>query len=282
MFLFDSHSHVNFKDFENDYKDVINFALKKDIGIMIAGSQESTSKRAVAIAEEFADSEVYAAVGLHPIQLFEMHIKENDVNFKSRAEDFDYEKYKVMAKNNKVKAIGEVGIEYYRIKDLAVEERKVKQKQADILNQQIDLAKELDLPLILHCRSTKEDQNKAYLDLLNILKNQTGARGVLHSYGCFDKKITQQFLDLGLYIGFNGIITFADFEKYQNLIVGLPLDRILVETDCPYLTPEPYRGKRNQPAYVEFVALKIAQIYRKKIDEISKITVANSRKLFDL
>ena len=282
MYLFDSHSHVNFNDFKDDYKEVIRRALDKDIGMIIPGSQQSTSKRAVAIANEYNSEKVYAAVGLHPIQLFEIFLSEEGKKFTSRAEEFDYDLYKILAQDKKVKAIGEVGLEYFHIKDLKIDQKEAQEKQKKALLLQIKLAKELNLPIILHCRDSDKNQNDAYLDLLEILKKEKNVKGVLHCYGCFDEKITKEFLKLGLYFSFNGVITFLKNEKFKELILGLPQERIFVETDCPYLTPEPYRGKRNEPIYVEFVAMKIAEFLGKNIEEVSAFTVKNSRTFFDL
>lgn len=282
MKLFDSHSHINFKDFKDDYKDVIKRALDKEIGLLVCGSQYTTSRRAIEISEEFSDSPVFGAVGLHPIQLFDFLFDEQEANFQTRAEEFDYEAYTQMAKNPKVKAIGEIGLEYFHLDKIKINKKEAKEKQKKILTEQLKLAQELNLPALLHCRGSADSPNDAYLDLFEIIKVFPKIKGVMHCYSNFDLEILDKFLKTGLYFGFNGVITFYKPEKFKNIILGVPIERILLETDCPYLTPEPHRGKRNEPAYVEFVANKIAEILRMNVEDVSNQTVKNSRELFNL
>ncbi len=275
--LIDTHAHVNFKAFKDDADEVVKRALEKGVHFIInVGSQFSTSKRALEYANKYDG--LFAAVGLHPVHLEEMEITEEGVNFISRAEEFDPAAYRQLATQPKAAAIGETGLDLYHI-DEHDEEKISKQERTFI--QHIELAKELDLPLIMHCRGSKDDPYGAYMKMLKILSNYKGLRGVIH---CFagNMEIARQFMAQGFHIGFTGIITFDKTGKYEELIRELPLDKILVETDCPYLAPVPYRGKRNEPAYVEFVAEKIADIKRLGFEEVAKRTSENAIELFGL
>lgn len=277
--MFDTHAHVNFNAFKNDSNEILQEAEKNNLGMILVGSQLSTSERAVKMAERFKN--VYAAIGLHPIHLEEIEIKEEGAMFKSKKEDFNSENYKKMAGNKKVIAIGETGLDYFHIPDLNRREEIIeKQKQVFILH--INLANELGLPTILHCRGTKENIEEAYDDMLAILKeNMPDKSGVLHCY-VGPLETVKTFLDMGFYFGFNGIITFDKTGKLEKIIKEIPEDRILAETDCPYLAPVPYRGKRNEPKYVEFVIKKIAEIKGWTAEKTEKITDQNAAMLFNV
>ena len=252
--LIDSHAHVNFNSYKDDSDEVIRRSLDSDVWIINVGSQYNTSKRAVEMAERYK-RRVYAAVALHPIHIDDF--------------DFDKEKYKKLASNPKVVAIGETGLDYYYID----EDEKIKELQKKVFKQHLELAKELNKPVIFHCR-------KAYNDLLSELQATSyKLQAVLH---CFmgKKGQAQQFLDMGFYLGFNGLITYC--RDYDAVIKSTPLAKILIETDCPYLTPEPHRGKRNEPLYVKYVAEKIAEIKEVDFEKVAQQTTKNAKKLFNL
>lgn len=261
--LIDTHCHLNFKAFKDDWPEVIERAFKNNIGLINVGSQLSTSQRAIKIASGYKEK-VYAAIGLHPI-----HVPE---------EDFDREIYKKIAQNSKVVALGETGLDYYHLEGSSEDIKEQKQLQAEVFRQHLDLSKELNLPVIIHCR-------EAYGDLLKTLrefkKKSNFLKGVIHCFSA-DKKIAQKFLDLGFLISFTGIITFTKEPKDLEVVVEVPLNRIMVETDAPYLAPIPYRGKRNEPAYVYYVAEKIAEIKNVSLREVSQVTTENAQKLFNL
>jgi TatD DNase family protein len=244
--LFDTHAHLNFNTFKDDSFDVLQKSLDNDVWMINVGSQYGTSKRAVTMAEKY-EKGAYAAVGLHPIYA---------------EETFDYEKYKELAQSKKVVAIGEIGLDYKQ------EYVSFKEKQKEVFLKQLDLAKELNLPVIIHCRMAHED-------LIGILKPRLS--GVMH---CFtgDWAQAQQYLDMGLHLGFNGIIFKFDVDE---VIEKVPLEKILIETDCPYLTPPPMTG-RNEPIFVRYVAEKIAKIKGLSYNEISRITTENAKKLFKI
>lgn len=269
--LIDTHAHVNFNAYKDDGDLVIKRALENNVWMINVGSQYSTSWRAVEYAKKYPEG-VFASVALHPIHLKNRKIKEEvdsqeSLEFESREEKFDYEKYKKLAIQPKVKAIGETGLDYYHLDKRKEEEQKKLQKESFIKH--LALAKELDKPLIIHCR-------EAHQDVLEILKNRK-LKGVVHSFsGRWSQ--AQQYLEMGFYLGFNGLITFA--RDYDKVIKNAPLERILLETDCPYLTPIPFRGQRNEPLYVKYVVQKIAELKGVSFDEVARTTTEGARKLF--
>ena len=279
--LIDTHAHLNFNAYKDDVDEVIKRTLANDVWMINVGSQYSTSKRAVEIAEKYPKG-IYASVGLHPIHAAESQrrlLDENEDSHRlgdgsknghsflpsllgSKSSVFDYDKFKALAGLPKVVAIGEIGLDY------KAEYSSFKEKQKEVFLEQLALAKELDLPVIFHCRM-------AHQDLLGIVNPEI--KGVVH---CFTGNIEQarKYLEMGMYLGFNGIIFKLDLDK---VIKKTPLERILVETDCPYLTPSQAEG-RNEPVYVKYVAEKIAEIKNISYEKISKITTENAKKLFNL
>lgn len=275
--LIDSHAHVNFNAFKDDYKEVLDRALVNDVWVVNVGSQYSTSKRAVEIANEY-ETGVWAVVGIHPLHLKKQSIAYQDSNeidpieIKMQGEIFEYERYLELALNKKVVAIGEVGLDYHHFEegdDVAA----LKQKQKEVLLQFIKLANEVGKPVMIHCWD-------AYLDLLEILKtNPVKKQGIIHSFvGGY--KTAQKFIELGYKIGLNGIITYTN--DYARLLKEIPLEHIVIETDCPYLGPVPKKGERNEPIYVRYVAEKIAQITGYDLNEVIKITTQNTKKALNI
>ena len=275
--MIDTHAHVNFAAFKSDFDEVMKRAIKKNIVVINVGSQYTTSQRAVKMTEKFENT--YAAVALHPVHIKERKIfeevdKDEKVEMISRAEQFDYDKYFQLAKSSsKVVAIGETGLDYFHLEDDDRDEQIEKQKI--LFRQHIDLANDLDLPMIIHCR-------EAYDELLVELKAKPAQKkGIIHSFlGAIEQ--ANEFIDMGYYIGVNGIITFKKAEDLVEVIKKVPADKIVTETDCPYLTPVPFRGKRNEPAYVEYVLEKIAEIKGMPIKEFAQIVDHNARKLFQI
>ena len=287
--LIDTHSHVNFNAYKDDSSEVIRRSLDNNVWMINVGSQFSTSRRAVRIAEKYGRG-VYAAIGLHPVHLadgiLETKIYGEEVVFDTREEVFDYERYKglalgenldsrstqieELAKSSKVVAIGEIGLDYYYKPKSKSKLTEFKERQKQSFLEQLRLAKELNLPIISHCRM-------AHNDLIQILENEQNISGVVHCFtGNWEQ--AQRYLEMGFYLGFNGIIFKLDLDE---VIRKTPLERILIETDCPYLTPSPVEG-RNEPLYVKYVVERIAQIKDKSYEEIAKITTENARKLFKI
>ena len=272
--LIDTHAHLNFSAYKDDAGEVISRSLENGVWMINVGSQYTTSKRAVETAQKHREG-VYAAVGLHPIHLETglVKIKEDpdEVQFRTKEEKFDYEKYRELAKSPKVVAVGEVGFDYYWKPKTKRRLAEFKQKQKEVLLNQIKLAQEVNLPLIFHCRM-------AHDDLIGTIEEAgEEVRGVVH---CFTGTPEQakKYLDMGLYLGFNGIIFKLNLNE---IIKKTPLEKILIETDCPYLTPPQIEG-RNEPLYVKYVAEKIAEIKGLSFKEISKITTQNAKRLFKI
>lgn len=290
--LVDSHCHLNFINFRDDAKSIADSFLRDNYAIISVGAQESSSRVAVAFAETF-DRGVYAAVGLHPIHLFEemvetFQIDGKEQTFRTAAETFDEEKYRELIKSSdKIKAIGEVGLDYYYFDGKTPEDVEVwRANQFSALKGFIELADELDSPIIFHCRGTKEDAFTAYDDLLAIIRGEMEAgkkiSGVVHCFGGSLKQ-ADEFVLLGLYIGITGIVTFKNgAEELKKIVEVAPLEKLLIETDAPFLAPDPYRGKRNEPKYVEFVARKIAEIKGLTFNQVSEATTQNAKDLFKI
>ncbi len=266
----DNHAHLNFTAFDADYKEVIGRAHEAGVAIINVGTQKDTSKRAIDIAHEYGEG-VYAIIGLHPVHTSksfhdEKELGEGGKAFTSRGEEFNYEYYKELAKDPKVVGIGECGLDYFRL------DSDTKEIQKKVFEEQIRLSMEIGKPLMLHIR-------EAYEDAIEILKKYPGVRGNVHFFAG-TKEIAQQFLDLGFTLSFTGVITFA--KEYEELVKLIPLDRMLSETDCPYVSPAPYRGKRNEPAYVVEVVKKIAEIKGLSVEEVSRELLQNSKRLFNI
>ena len=276
---FDVHTHTHFTAFENDSDEVIRRAL--DVGVWMGnvGTQRDTSAGAVSTAERYEEG-VYAAVGLHPIHTEKSHHDAQELGlpdgastpfraqFTSRGEDFDYDFYKNLALHPKVVAVGECGLDYYRLG----EESKARQFEA--FERQIALASEVGKPLMVHCRN-------AFPDLIALLKPRAyGLKpGIVHFFtGSVDD--ARILLDLGFSFSFGGVTTFT--SDYDEALRFIPLDRILSETDAPYVTPVPYRGKRNEPLYVREVVARIAAIRREDPTVVQKALVANACRIFGL
>ena len=277
--MIDTHSHVNFNTFKDDADKVIQSALDKKIAIINVGSQISTSRRAVELAKKY--SRVFAAIGLHPVQLQDEEVVEEGITFTTRKEEFNYDTYKELAKQKGVIAIGETGLDYYHIQE-RVNKAEIIEDQKKVFHQHIDLANEMKLPMIIHTRSGKNNSDEACRDILSELKkNPPKYSGVMHCYAG-PIELIKEFVQLGLYISFNGILTFDKSGLIEKILFSTPEDRILTETDCPYLTPTPYRGQRNEPAYVEFVVSKIAELKSRSFADIDLLTTRNAERLFHI
>jgi TatD DNase family protein len=250
--LIDSHAHLTFKDYRKDLASVMRRAREAGVNaIVTVGCDVQSSEDGIQLAQ--ADEAVYASVGVHP----------HDAR---TLDDFEFEKIEHLAGQRKVVAIGEIGLDFYR-------NLSPRRSQESAFRRQIALAGQKDLPIIVHDRD-------AHRQTIEILKAEKVSRGVLH---CFsgDVNIARQALELGLYISFAGPVTYGG-KKVGDIIRRIPEDRILIETDCPYLTPAPHRGKRNEPAYVRFVLERIAEILDRPLEELDRITEANTRRLFNL
>jgi TatD DNase family protein len=280
--LFDTHTHFNFSAFKDDWEAVIERTLEDQVWFVNVGAEAKTSRRAVDMAEKYPEG-IYAAVGLHPIHTyddkFEDTIQGEKVEFVTKAEDLDKEYYTGLAKRSeKVVAVGEIGLDYFHIKKFpAALMKKLKHKQAGIFDEQIKLALELRKPVIIHCRAEKDFD--AYKEILEILESNEKVTGIVH---CFQgsEKLLEEFLNRGFMIGFNGVITFT--EDYDKLVLATPMKRIVLETDAPFLSPVPHRGKRNESIYVAEVARRIAEIKNNTFEEVAGMTTENAMKVFKI
>ena len=276
----DIHSHVNFEAFKEDRDAVIERTLAANTWMINVGTQKDTSQSAVDLANKY-EKGVYAIIGLHPIHTDksfhdEKEIGEGGKDFTSYGEVFDKEFYLKLGADPKVVGIGECGLDYYRLDLDSVE----KQKEAFI--QTIEVANELNKPLMLHIRSNPE--KSAYADAIEILKTHAKVKGDVHFFaGNWEE--AKAFLDFGFTLSFTGAITYPprpDGCNYAEIIKNTPLDMIMSETDCPYVAPIPYRGKRNEPLYVHEVVKKIAEIKGLPFEEVKKALVANAFRVFNL
>ncbi|MEK7136366.1 MAG: TatD family hydrolase [Patescibacteria group bacterium] len=272
--LIDAHAHLNFAAFDDDRDEVIQRALANSVWMINVGTQANTSRTAVELAQKYKEG-VYAIIGLHPVHTAksyhdEVELGEGGATFTSRGEVFDMVVYEELARQPKVVGLGECGLDYFRIKN---EEEKAKQKE--IFKKQIELAIKVDKPLMLHIRDAYQDA----LSILNsyFLIHNSRLRGDVHFFAGTIAE-AKSFLDLGFYLSFTGVITFA--KDYEELVKFVPLDRILIETDCPYVAPVPYRGQRNEPVYVVEVAKVVARIKGLEVSEVEDQTVQNTRDLF--
>jgi TatD DNase family protein len=254
MILFDTHAHIDDEQFDADRAAVISRAAAAGVAyILNAGACMASSARAVALAGE--QSGVYAAVGIHP----------HDA---ATACEADYQQLAAWAALPKVVAIGEIGLDYYY--DLSPRD-----VQQTVFIRQLDVARQVEKPFIIHDRD-------AHGDILTVIRREAkGLRGVFH---CFSGSLemAQELLKLGFYLSIGGPVTFKNATKLQRIAAEIPLERLLVETDCPYLTPHPQRGHRNEPAYVRLVAAEIARLRGISLEELAAATTANAGRFFGL
>lgn len=272
----DIHSHVNFKAFDEDRDVVIHRALDAGTWVINVGTQIDTSKKAIEMAHQYEEG-VYAIIGLHPIHTGasfhdEKELGEGGKEFTSRGEVFDKEKYIELCRDEKVVGIGECGLDYYRCDPEYVE----KQKKAFI--EQIEVANEVGKPLMLHIRNNPEDKTlNAYRDALEILKQHAKVKGDVHFFAG-SVEDAKSFVDFGFTLSFTGAITFG--KNYEEVIKSIPLEMIMSETDAPYVTPVPHRGKRNEPIYVSEVVKKIAEIKGLPEAKVAEAIIQNAKRVF--
>jgi TatD DNase family protein len=279
----DTHAHVNINAFKEDAEAVILRCMEEGVMMINVGTQQDTSNRAVEIAEE-ADN-CFAIVGLHPVHTSasyhdESELGENMKGFTSRGEEFNKSFYRELAKSKKVVAIGECGLDYYRLE----KDTRAVQEQAFI--EQIELANEIGLPLMIHTRDSKGNSISAkavagvgnvYDDTYEILKAYAKVPGNIHFYaGNYEQ--AKKFFDIGFSVSFTGVITFA--KDYEEVVRNAPLDMIHAETDCPYVAPVPYRGQRCEPQMVIEVYKKIAEIKNLEEETVRLQLLENAKKLY--
>lgn len=269
MKYFDAHTHTNFVAYNDDREATIVRAKDAGVGMNVVGTQLDTSKAAVALAEQYDN--VWATIGLHPVHTAKSYhdvkeLGEGGKEFTSRGEIFDMAAYEAIGKNPRVIAVGECGLDYYRV------EESTKDVQSKAFIEQIELANTLGKPLMLHIRN-------AYDDALEILKAHAKVKGDVHFFAG-DWGIAKKFLDFGFTLSFTGVVTFT--HDYDEVIKNTPLDMLLSETDAPYITPTPHRGKRNEPSYIPLIVNKIAEIRGEDSEEVAAKLLENAKRVFGL
>lgn len=270
MILIDSHCHLNFMSFDPDRDQVVQRARENGVaGILNPGIDLITSQEAIEFSEKYPG--VYAAVGVHP-------------NEATKWDDHTKEALVELSKEAKVIAIGEIGLDYYR-------QRASIELQKMIFQEQLQIARAVEMPVIIHTRNRDSGDLTAMRDVLDILEawcnglhvHQTALAerpGVLHSFSG-DLNLAQRAIDMGFMIGFTGAVTFTNAKELQDLVAKIPVENILIETDAPFLAPHPYRGSRNEPAQVRLVADKIADIHNLDPEIVAKNTASNTERLFN-
>ena len=253
MEFFDSHAHYNDEQFDNDRDELIEKMYKEGITkIIVAGSNVDTSKEAIEIAEKY--DFIYATVGIHPQDIGNV--------------DKDLIQIEKLSSHKKVVAIGEIGLDYYYTKDN-------KEEQKDAFIKQIELANKVNLPIVIHCRD-------AYMDTINILKNiiSPNKSGVFHCCQ-LNMELIKEALKLGFNISFAGPVTFKNSKNVKECLDLIPLNRLQIETDAPYLSPEPFRGTRNNSINMKLTAQKIADLKEISLEELAKVTYENTLRIFE-
>lgn len=265
----DTHGHINDKAFDVDRLEIIKDLKRLNIATMIVGTDFEMSQKAIVLANR--EEGRYAIIGQHP--------HDNHV------EEFDYNQYLKWANNENVVAIGECGLDYFWPKEIGDEsnERIEKDRQKELFKKHIEIARIVDKPIVIHGRPSKEKMD-SYLDILDIINSESSKqgnsiRGVAHFFAG-DIEVAKKFLDIGFNFSFTGVITFA--SSYNEIIKYIPKDRIMAETDSPYVAPMPHRGKRNEPKYVTLVYKAISNIYEEDFETVRIRLNDNAHKFFSI
>ncbi len=249
--LFDTHAHLNDPAFDADRDLLISSLPQKGIDFVLnAGCSLQSSHDCIALAEKYPF--IYASVGSHPDSADEVN-------------DEVIEKYRILCKHDRVKAIGEIGLDYY-YEDIP---REIQQRA---FRMQMQLAQEVGLPVIIH-------EREAHQDGLLIAKEFPKVTGVFHCYSG-SAEMARQLVNMGYYIGFTGVLTFKNARKAVETATSVPLDRIVLETDCPFMAPEPFRGKRCDPSYLYRMAERLAELRGISVEEVQAVTTQNAKKLY--
>ena len=254
--IFETHAHYDDEKFDGDRVELLSHLLKENnIGnIVNVGASFRGCKDSLKLAESYDN--VYAAIGIHPEEIDE-------------ASDEVLEWIRENASNPKVVAIGEIGLDYYWVKD-----PEGRAKQRIWFDKQMDLAKEVNLPVVIHSREAAEDT-------FNTIKsyNTQDVKGIVHCYS-YSKELALEYVKMGWYIGVGGVVTFKNGKKLVETVEAIPLENIVLETDCPYMAPEPHRGSRNSSIYLKYVSEKIAQLKGVSVEEVERITYENALRIY--
>jgi TatD DNase family protein len=276
--LLDTHAHIQFQSYKDDRAEVLDRCHKKNMIVNVVGTQKDTSRLAVEIAEQ--NEWLYATIGTHPIHLHSTHVDEEETSFQSREEDFDEAFYEQLVQSRKVIGIGECGLDLYHVPaNIPVEE--VLEKQKQVFLKHVYFAHKHNLPLVIHCR-------EAHDQLIEVLRALPfSVRGTVH---CFTSgwNHAKAYLDMGLYLGFTGVLTFPAKKlnpEVQNNLVEvaekMPFEKIVLETDSPYLAPQKYRGTRAEPWMLQEQIVFLAKLRGMSIEQVEQGVFENSLRLFD-
>lgn len=283
MKLIDTHCHVHFAAYEHDMDEVVKRTLDAGIDMITIGTQSTTSLNGIKLAERYEG--VWATVGLHPNHVHRQEFfdtnelpasEQPNPKIKTRAESFDPEYYRQLAQHEKVVAIGEFGLDFYRIPEHLSKEQVIKDQEEELIKQ-LNFANEINKPIVIHCRDAHNRQYEILKDFTD--RGLLAKRGVIHSF-TGNIEDAQKYHSIGFSVAFNGIATFA--KELKEVVKAIPNDQLLIETDSPYLSPAPNRGKRNEPLNVRYIAEFIAEQRNVSIEEIAEITTYNAKQLFNL
>lgn len=297
--LFDSHTHVHFPIYDKDRDEVLKRAKEAGVKMICVGTQAASSEAAVALARK-NPGEIWATAGFHPNHFASSWYHDKKEQQESEREEFDAARLRKIAENPEVVAIGEFGLDYYRLNQAMPTGRQEsgimnqeKEDQQEAFQIQIQIAKDLKKAMMLHCRPAKGTDD-AYIEADRILSTFENLPPRIFHFYVGSLAITKKLAESGAYFTFGGVITFppriAERSRgeagsrgpYDEIIKYIPLDRILLETDAPYVAPMPYRGKRNEPAYIVETAKKLAEIKGVSADEVAEQTTANALRVFKI
>ena len=251
MKLVDTHAHIYDKQFKPDFDEIIDRISKELEFIVSIGYDLESSEKSVNLAEKYPF--IYGVVGVHPTDI-------------KKYSDTVERKLEELARNEKVVAIGEIGLDYHWMED-------PKEEQEEIFRRQMELSRRVGLPVVIHTRDAMEDTVK-------ILEDYKDVGGIMHCYpGSYE---TAEKLIDRYYFGIGGVVTFKNNKVTKETVKKLPIEKIVIETDCPYLTPEPFRGKRNEPVYVRYIAEEIARIKEMSFEKVIEITTENAKKVYNI
>ena len=262
--LVDTHCHLDFHEFANERSGIMEHARSSGVQTVInPGVNILSSREAIKISEQFEN--LYVAVGVHP-------------NEAKAWDNESLESLEQLVAHKKVVAIGEIGLDYYR-------DRTPRQVQIKALEKQLDLARKYNLPVIIHNREANQDildiLESWHASLVRLGSPLANQPGVLHSFSA-DQNTAERSILVNFYLGITGPVTFPNAKELRELISEIPLDNLLLETDSPFLAPQPKRGKRNEPAFLVFIAQKVAEVKNVSLDSVARITTTNARRLFKI
>jgi len=271
--IIDSHCHIQFPAYDKDRGEVINRAKEANVKMIVLGTQLETSKRAVELAHKYPDS-IWATVGFHPNHLLDNWHHDKNEQESLDKEEFDLSELGLLAKDPKVVAIGEVGLDYFYSND-----EYVKLRQKEVLAEMIVLAKSLNKPVLTHSRPTRGTEN-TYEDLIKLVKDLDYSSEIISHFHTGSIKTTKKMLGLGFSFSFGGVVTLT--KEFDDLIKIIPLDRLLLETDSPYVSPLSQRGKRNEPSFILETGQKIAKLKNISEEDLYTSTYSNAKRIFRL